>query len=136
MDVAKYYNDGYDVEVPEDDDFDLEYIDLDEEEVLRHEVQREKTLKEAWLNLKGKQISLAFVRTAIRARETKDKIDNIVKKVSSIFLNQRYAGKINYKPYFQRNYVWDEEKALEIDSSKGFVYVKYFMPPNCILNIC
>lgn len=39
------------------------------------------------------------------------KIDNIVKKVSSIFLNKRYAGKINYKPYFQRNYVWDEEKA-------------------------
>lgn len=39
------------------------------------------------------------------------KIDNIVKRVSSIFLNQRYAGKINYKPYFQRNYVWDEEKA-------------------------
>lgn len=39
------------------------------------------------------------------------KIDNIVKKVSSIFLNQRYSGKINYKPYFQRNYVWDKEKA-------------------------
>lgn len=39
------------------------------------------------------------------------KIDNIVKKISSIFLNQRYAGKINYKPYFQRNYVWDDEKA-------------------------
>ena len=39
------------------------------------------------------------------------KIDNIVKKISSIFLNQRYAGKIDYKPYFQRNYVWDEEKA-------------------------
>lgn len=39
------------------------------------------------------------------------KIENIVKKISSIFLNVRYAGKINYKPYFQRNYVWDEEKA-------------------------
>ncbi len=39
------------------------------------------------------------------------KIDNIVKKISSIFLNSRYANKINYKPYFQRNYVWDEEKA-------------------------
>ncbi len=39
------------------------------------------------------------------------KIDNIVKKISSIFLNQRYAGKIDFKPYFQRNYVWDEEKA-------------------------
>ena len=39
------------------------------------------------------------------------KIENIVKKISSIFLNARYAKKINYKPYFQRNYVWDEEKA-------------------------
>lgn len=39
------------------------------------------------------------------------KIDNIVKKISSIFLNKRYSGKINYKPYFQRNYVWDDEKA-------------------------
>ena len=38
-------------------------------------------------------------------------VDNIVKKISSIFLNQRYAEKINYKPYFQRNYVWDSEKA-------------------------
>ena len=39
------------------------------------------------------------------------KIDNIVKKISSIFLNQRYCKKIDYHPYFQRNYVWDEEKA-------------------------
>lgn len=38
-------------------------------------------------------------------------VDNIVKKVSSVFLNARYAEKINYKPYFQRNYVWDNEKA-------------------------
>lgn len=79
MDVAKYYNDGYDVEVPEDDDFDLQYIDLDEEEVLRHEVQREKTLKEALLNLMGKQASLARIRSSIWARETRDKIGNIVK---------------------------------------------------------
>lgn len=41
----------------------------------------------------------------------KIKIDNIVKTISSIFLNNRYASKINYKPYFQRNYVWDDEKA-------------------------
>lgn len=39
------------------------------------------------------------------------KIDNIVKTIDSIFLNERYASKINYKPYFQRNYVWDDEKA-------------------------
>lgn len=38
-------------------------------------------------------------------------VDNIVKKISSVFLNARYAEKINYKPYFQRNYVWDNEKA-------------------------
>lgn len=35
----------------------------------------------------------------------------MLKKISSIFLNPRYANKIDYKPYFQRNYVWDEEKA-------------------------
>ena len=39
------------------------------------------------------------------------KIDNIVKTISSVFLNERYASKIDYKPYFQRNYVWDDEKA-------------------------
>lgn len=39
------------------------------------------------------------------------KIENLVKTIRSIFLNKRYASKINYKPYFQRNYVWDDEKA-------------------------
>lgn len=39
------------------------------------------------------------------------KIENLVKSIQSIFLNRRYSGKINYKPYFQRNYVWDDEKA-------------------------
>lgn len=39
------------------------------------------------------------------------KIDNIVKTIASVFLNERYASKIDYKPYFQRNYVWDDEKA-------------------------
>lgn len=39
------------------------------------------------------------------------KIGNIVKTVSSVFLNHRYSSKIDYKPYFQRNYVWDDEKA-------------------------
>ena len=39
------------------------------------------------------------------------KIQNIVRSVSSIFENDRYFSKINYTPYFQRNYVWDDEKA-------------------------
>lgn len=39
------------------------------------------------------------------------KIDNITKKISTIFQNERYKNKIDYQPYFQRNYVWDDEKA-------------------------
>lgn len=39
------------------------------------------------------------------------KIENSVKSISHTFLNKRYAGRINYAPYFQRNYVWDTEKA-------------------------
>lgn len=39
------------------------------------------------------------------------KIENTLRSIQSIFLNQRYASKIDFKPYFQRNYVWDKEKA-------------------------
>ena len=39
------------------------------------------------------------------------KVENIVKTVSTIFQNHRFSSKIDYKPYFQRNYVWDDEKA-------------------------
>lgn len=39
------------------------------------------------------------------------KIDNSVKSISHTFLNDRYAGRIDYAPYFQRRYVWDGEKA-------------------------
>jgi len=39
------------------------------------------------------------------------KIDNMVKSIGTIFLNSRFREKINYKPYFQRNYVWDIDKA-------------------------
>ena len=38
-------------------------------------------------------------------------VNNIVKTISSVFMNQRYSRKIDYKPYFQRNYVWDNDKA-------------------------
>lgn len=39
------------------------------------------------------------------------KIDNSVKSIAHTFLNERYASRIDYAPYFQRKYVWDEEKA-------------------------
>ncbi len=39
------------------------------------------------------------------------KIENSVKSISHTFLNARYANRIDYSPYFQRKYVWDDEKA-------------------------
>ncbi len=39
------------------------------------------------------------------------KVDNSVKSIAHTFLNQRYASRIDYAPYFQRKYVWDSEKA-------------------------
>lgn len=39
------------------------------------------------------------------------KIDNSVKSIAHTFLNDRYASRIDYAPYFQRKYVWDDEKA-------------------------
>lgn len=39
------------------------------------------------------------------------RIDNSVKSISHTFLNERYANRIDFAPYFQRKYVWDSEKA-------------------------
>ncbi len=39
------------------------------------------------------------------------KIENSVKSISHTFLNERYANRIDFAPYFQRKYVWDSEKA-------------------------
>ena len=34
-----------------------------------------------------------------------------VKSIEHTFFNERYVSTINFKPYYQRNYVWDNEKA-------------------------
>ena len=39
------------------------------------------------------------------------KIESKVMSIDSIFSNPRMEKRINYKPYYQRNYVWDKEKA-------------------------
>lgn len=39
------------------------------------------------------------------------KVDNSVKSIAHTFMNERYASRIDYAPYFQRKYVWDNEKA-------------------------
>jgi len=50
-----------------------------------------------------------------------DEISNIMKfnlnpgsttkRIQDIFKNERYFNKINYKPYYQRNYIWNKDKA-------------------------
>lgn len=78
MDVAKNY-DGYDVEVPEDDDFDLneKTILKDDETILTDEVKRQERELGLTLNLMYKQNLLRIVKIANRARATKAKIGNI-----------------------------------------------------------
>ena len=39
------------------------------------------------------------------------KIENSVKSITHTFMNPRYASRIDYAPYFQRKYVWNDEKA-------------------------
>ena len=39
------------------------------------------------------------------------KAENKLMSVQSLFLSNRFSSRIDYRPYFQRNYVWDEEKA-------------------------
>ncbi len=39
------------------------------------------------------------------------KIENSVKSIAHTFLNPRFSNRVDYSPYFQRNYVWDIDKA-------------------------
>ncbi len=43
--------------------------------------------------------------------KTNLRIENKLKAISSVFFNERFYNRIDYKPYFQRNYVWDADKA-------------------------
>lgn len=126
MEKARSFDD-YDYEVAENDDFDIdEYlIDVNEEEVsgvkdevavLEQEIQREKTLMEALLNLMSKQASLTAVRSVIWFRETKDKIDNIVKgmKEKAQIYEKDYTSSKDGK----KSIVEEYEKALDLLSSE------------------
>lgn len=39
------------------------------------------------------------------------KVENSLKTITGMFLNDRYLSRVDYSPYFQRNYVWDKNKA-------------------------
>ena len=43
--------------------------------------------------------------------EHKIKIESKVKSIDALFMNKERVEHTNYHPYYQRNYVWDEEKA-------------------------
>ena len=59
------------------------------------------------------------------------KIENTLKSITSIFNNKRFSQKINYKPYFQRNYVWDDSKATYFIES---VLIGTEIPPLVLFN--
>lgn len=82
MDVAKNYDD-YDVEVPEDDDFDLNEKPIlkDEETILKDEVKRQERELGLTLNLMYKQNILRIVKIGNRVRATKAKIDNKFERI-------------------------------------------------------
>ncbi len=46
-----------------------------------------------------------------RIFKTHLKIESKVLSIDSLFANERLSSKIDYKPYFQRKYVWDKDKA-------------------------
>ncbi|CUP37119.1 Protein of uncharacterised function DUF262 [[Eubacterium] contortum] len=39
------------------------------------------------------------------------RVENTVKSISHTFLNERYSKSVDFAPYYQRKYVWDEDKA-------------------------
>lgn len=54
------------------------------------------------------------------------KVENQLKEISSIFTENIYTDKINYKPYFQREYVWDLDKATYLIES---ILLRTEIPP-------
>ncbi len=124
MDVAKNYG-GYDVEVPEDDDFDLEYINLNEEKILKNEVERQERELGLTLNLMYKQNLLRIVKIVDRGRVTKAKIDNIfegIKEQARIYEKDYIAEKVAIDDYEReiRNLESKYRKGLKlIHADKG-----------------
>jgi hypothetical protein len=47
------------------------------------------------------------------------KTDSKVMSIETIFANKRFESKIIYNPYYQRNYVWDSNKACILFKSNG-----------------
>ncbi|EHI97683.1 protein of unknown function DUF262 [Clostridium sp. DL-VIII] len=39
------------------------------------------------------------------------RIENTVKSISHTFLNKRFSDTVDFEPYYQRKYVWDDDKA-------------------------
>ncbi len=59
------------------------------------------------------------------------KIEYSVKSIESLFENKRLRDRTNYKPYYQRNYVWDKQKASYFIES---IFVGTEIPPLVLFN--
>lgn len=59
------------------------------------------------------------------------KVESSVKSIESLFENKRLRNKTNYTPYYQRNYVWDKQKATYFIES---IFVGTEIPPLVFFN--
>ena len=59
------------------------------------------------------------------------KVESSVKSIESLFENKRLRGKTNYTPYYQRNYVWDKQKATYFIES---IFIGTEIPPLVFFN--
>ena len=59
------------------------------------------------------------------------KVETSVKPIESLFENKRLLNKTNYTPYYQRNYVWDKQKATYFIES---IFIGTEIPPLVFFN--
>lgn len=59
------------------------------------------------------------------------KVEQSVKSIESLFENKRLSDKTDYQPYYQRNYVWDKQKATYFIES---VFIGTEIPPLVFFN--
>lgn len=59
------------------------------------------------------------------------KVEASVKSIESLFENDRLVKKTNYTPYYQRNYVWDKQKATYFIES---IFIGTEIPPLVFFN--
>lgn len=120
MERVNRYND-YDYEVADNDDYDLKdnadsVTGMNPEEVLEEEIKREQSRLKLTLDLMAKQSLLMSVRTANRLRQTRDRINNIVKEIEEKV--QMYGNDYTVSEDVKKSTLREYKRQLEEFSNK------------------